>query len=507
MPELRGTTGEAAPMAVQAGAATRVEVRRNAYADSVALMTITSAVASLPDVEDAAVVMATDLNRDVLRSAGLLVPEAARAGPNDLVIVVRAADAQTADAALVRAGALLAERRRAPSGTLEDEPARSILAAARRLQPAANLAFISVPGAYAAGEAWQALAAGLHVFLFSDNVPIEDEVALKHAARNRGLLVMGPDCGTGLVNGVGLGFANLVRRGSIGVVGASGTGMQEITALLHRAGLGISQAIGTGGRDLSEPVGGITTLQALGLLREDPETRAVVLVSKPASRAVADRVLRAAADTGRPVVACLLGASLAPPPSVTLATSLLDAARLAAAAVGGGGTWDWAEELDVSDTLRPSGSKVRGLFCGGTLRDEADLVLDGCERDLTDFGDDRFTRGRAHPMIDPTLRNQALVEAADDPSVGVILFDVILGHGAHPDPGGQLEAPLREAAARARRSGRRVALVAHVLGTELDPQGLTRQEQVLRAAGALVYPANEQAARAAARLVRAGAGA
>lgn len=503
MPDAHGTDGGTRP-AGRAAAATRVEVRRNAYADSVALMTITAAVARLPGVDDAAVVMATDLNRDVLRAAGLLVPGAEAAGPNDLVIVVRASDEVVADAALAQAAALLSERRRTPSGTLEEEPPRSIRGAVRRLLPAANLAFISVPGAYAAGEAWQALANGLHVFLFSDNVPIEDEVALKRAARAAGLLVMGPDCGTGILNGVGLGFANVVRRGSIGVVGASGTGMQEITTLLHRAGLGISQAIGTGGRDLSERVGGITTLQALELLRDDPDTRAIVLISKPGSAAVGERVLRAAAETGRPVVACLLGASPEPPPGVTLASSLFDAARRAAAAIGADGRWDWAEGLEVAGRLRPSGSKVRGLYCGGTLRDEADQILGGCERELTDFGDDRFTRGRAHPMIDPTLRNQALVEAADDPSIGVILFDVILGHGAHPDPAGQLEAPLGGVATRARRSGRQVGLVAHVLGTELDPQGLVRQEQVLREAGALVFPANDAAARAAARLIRAG---
>src|SRR5712692_8693018 len=278
-------------------------VRRNAYADSVTLLQISAELASLAGVRDAALVMASDLNRQLRGDSGLLGGDAPTAGPNDLVIAVRAADDSVAAAALQQADALLTNRRRGgSSGEPSSSPPRS-LRSAHRAGPEANLALVSVPGPYAAGEARQALADGLHVFLFSDNVSIEDEIDLKRTARAKHLLVMGPDCGTAILNGVGLGFANIVRRGRIGVIGASGTGMQEVTSLLHQAGEGISHAIGTGGRDLHASVGGITTLQAIELLGDDPETQTIVLVAKPSAPEVAELVLGKAAQTGKLVVA------------------------------------------------------------------------------------------------------------------------------------------------------------------------------------------------------------
>src|SRR5581483_4672236 len=381
-------------------------------------MQVSATLAALPGVEAAAAVMATDLNRETLASVGLLVAEAAAAGPNDLVIALRAADAAQADAALQQAEALLAARRGGAAGPTAEPPPRSLRAAARRLGGAANLAVISVPGPYAAAEARQALLEGLHVVLFSDNVALEDEVALKRWGRARGLLVMGPDCGTAIVNGVGLGFANVVRPGRIGLVGASGSGMQEVSVLIHRAGAGVSHALGTGGRDLQEQVGGITTLQALALLRDDPATEVIVLISKPPAAAVAQRVLQAAAEAGKPVVACLLGASLEPPPGVRLAETLDEAARLAVGARGGADEED--DALAALPRPRPAQTQARGLYCGGTLAEEAERLLAGADHQVIDFGDDRFTRGRAHPMIDPTLRNRALLEAADDPRVAVV---------------------------------------------------------------------------------------
>jgi FdrA protein len=324
-------------------------------------------------------------------------------------------------------------------------------------------------------------------------VPIEDEVALKRYAREHDLLVMGPDCGTGIMNGVGLGFANAVLRGPVGVIGASGTGMQEITVLLHRYGRGVSQAIGTGGRDLHDEVGGITTLQALELLRDDPATEAIMLVSKPPSPAVAERVLRASAETGKPVVACLLGAALEPPDGVRMATSLYDAVR--------------PDGPSPMETLpepvgRPSSRwQVRGLFCGGTLCDEARLIVGGEGHLFVDFGDDRYTRGRAHPMIDPTLRDQAILEAAAAPEVAVILFDVILGYGAHPDPAGALAPVLERVRERTAADGRSIRFVAHVLGTHGDPQDLDRQEEVLSDAGVELFESSSHAAHAARAIV------
>jgi FdrA protein len=476
-------------------------VRHNAYVDSVTLLQISADMISLAGVRDAALVMATDVNRELLSGSGLLVGDAPTAGPNDLVIAVRAADETAAASALQQADALLAGRRRgSTSGELSSSPAPRSLRSARRADPEANLALVSVPGQFAAGEARQALADGLHVFLFSDNVSIEDEIDLKRSARDKQLLLMGPDCGTAILNGVGLGFANVVRRGRIGVIGASGTGIQEVTSLLHQAGEGISHAIGTGGRDMRAAVGGITTQQALDLLRDDPLTQTIVLVAKPSAPEVAERVLNKAAQTGKPVVACLLGADLQPPPGVQLAHNLYQAARLAASASS---SWTAVTPSDLRRMRSgPEQHQVRGLFCGGTLCEEAAAALESStEHQFIDFGDDEYTRGRAHPMIDPTLRNQAIVAAGADPRVAVLLLDVILGLGAHPDPAGAAVPAIREAQAQARAAGRELAVLAHVVGTDLDPQELARQEATLRSAGVHVFASNYHAAVAASLLV------
>jgi FdrA protein len=476
-------------------------VRRNTYLDSIALLQISSEVLSLPGVTDAALVMATDLNRQVLRESGLLIEEAEAAGPNDLVIAVSAADEATARLALQQAGALLVDRRRgsAPGDGAARASARSVRSA-HRAQPAANLAVISVPGPFAASEARQALGEGLHVFLFSDNVSVEDEIELKHRAREQGLLVMGPDCGTAILNGIGLGFSNAVRRGRIGLIGASGTGLQEVTSLLHQAGEGISHAIGTGGRDLSSAVGGITTLHALELLRDDAATEVIVLISKPPAPEVADNVLRAAANTGKRVVACFLGPIVDSHRGIEVARTLYQVARLAA---GPDATWQSVEASDLPRVrFREGQRQVRGLFCGGTLCEEASAAMASSgEHHFVDFGDDEYTRGRAHPMIDPTLRNNAIVEAGADPRVAVLLLDVILGTSSHADPAGATVPAIRDAVARAEAGGRQLAILAHVVGTDRDAQGLARQEATLRSAGVSVLGSNYHAAVAASLLV------
>ena len=305
---------------------TRGRVRPDTFVDSVALMQVTERVRVLPGVRAAALVMATDLNRRLLDETDLLPAEAKRAGPADLVIAVRAESAAVADAALGQAEGFLAARR-SDQGLDRAEPPRSIVGAARRLG-GANVALVSLPGIHATAAAHEALSAGLHVFLFSDGVPLADEVALKRRAQARGLLVMGPECGTSLVNGVGLGFANRVRRGHVGLVAASGTGLQEVASLIHRLGAGISQGIGTGGRDLHEAVGGVATLQVLSWLAGDPETRVIGLVSKAPSASVAGQVLEAAGAAGKPVVAYLPGWRGTPPGSVQ-SVATLEAAALA----------------------------------------------------------------------------------------------------------------------------------------------------------------------------------
>lgn len=478
-------------------------VRPNAYTDSVALLQVSAAVADLDGVVDAALVMATELNRDILNDSGLLVEDARSAGPNDLVIAVKARDQAAATAAIQQAESLLARQRQGNSGErLQQAPPRSLRSAHRAAQDA-NLAIVSVPGPYAAAEARLALAEGLHVFLFSDNVPIDEEVGLKRSAREQNLLIMGPDCGTSILSGVGLGFANVVRRGRVGLIGASGTGLQEVTSLLHQAGQGVSHAIGTGGRDLSSEVAGITTLQALELLGQDPQTDIIVLVSKPPAVEVAQRVLRAAADTGKPIVACLLGSLMEPPAGVQMARNLYEAARLAA-----GPDAVWAEPAASDELprvqLQDAQRQVRGLFCGGTLADEAEAALaDRTDHDFVDFGDDQYTRGRAHPMIDPTLRNAAIVRAGADPRVAILLLDVILGLGSHADPAGATAPAIREAIAAARAAGRQLTVAGHLVGTDRDPQGLARQQTTLREAGMHLFKSNYHAAVAAGLLVAA----
>jgi FdrA protein len=328
---------------------------------------------------------------------------------------------------------------------------------------------------------------------------------------------MGPECGTSLIGGVGFGFANRVRRGAIGVVGASGTGIQEVTTLIHRLGAGVSHAIGTGGRDLHAAVGGITTLQGLERLGADDGTRVVVLVSKPSSREVADRVLAAASAIGKPVVACLLGYDGAVPAGVRAASTLEEAATVAVALAGGppdGGGFEDAASAAVAAAAsasarggrarplqvgRPS-LTIRGLYSGGTLCDEARRLVGATAHRFVDFGAEEYTRGRPHPIIDPSRRHAAILEAADDPGVGVLLLDLVLGDCAHPDPAGALDPVLAEANMRARRGGRELAVVAHVVGTDQDVQDLARQEETLRKRGVIVCASNRVAALTAREL-------
>jgi len=465
-------------------------VRRNSYFDSIDLMRVAEQARQLAGVTEVAVVMGTPSGRSMLTEAGMWPAEAPEAGPSDLLISVRASTDTVAHRALACVEELLSAARDTEL-TRADVVPRTTASAARR-STSTNVALIAVPGAYAAIDAHQALSAGLHVFLFSDGVSIDDEVALKRRARARGLLVMGPECGTSIINGVGLGFANRVRRGPIGVVGASGTGIQEVTSLIHRLGGGVSHAIGTGGRDLHAAVGGLTTLQAVAALAADTDTALVLIVSKPPSAGAADAVLRAAVETRKPVVACLLGHEGATPAGVRAAATLEEAAT-AAVRLTAGAVRDL--ERPRPPAAGPRGA-VLGAYSGGTLCDEARRIVGGGpSHRFVDFGAEEYTRGRPHPIIDPSQRNGAIVGAGDDPSVSVLLLDLVLGDCAHADPVGGVRPALAEA--RARRRGRDLAVVAHVVGTDLDPQGLERQEEDLRKLGAIVCTSNRIAAETA----------
>jgi succinyl-CoA synthetase alpha subunit len=389
--------------------------------------------------------------------------------------------------------------------------------------PAANLALISVPGDYAAAEAMKALRLGLHVMLFSDNVALADEVALKRYADGKGLLVMGPDCGTAIVDGVPLGFANAVRRGAVGVVGASGTGTQQVTSLVHRRGGGISHAIGTGGHDLGKDVGGITMLRGLALLARDEDTKAIVLISKPPSPAIAREVIAAARKAGKPVVINFIGSTDDPSGGNLHVSRTLDDAASAAVALAKGRKPSRASSspLKLPKLKFKRGQRyIRGLFSGGTFCYEASALLGDVwsnapvdpkraiedpwksrEHTLIDLGDDVFTRGRPHPMIDLRLRNERMLEEAADPQVAVILLDVVLGYGSHADPAAELVPTIEKAQGIGRKKGRNLAVVASVCGTDEDPQGLEREEAALREAGVLLTESNASAARLAGAIV------
>jgi FdrA protein len=496
-------------------------VETNAYFDSVVLMRIAAELNGLAEVISASLMMGTEANKSLLRDAGLLTAEGEAAGANDLIIAVAACDGRLPELLQTARGLLATGSGAAPGATPQAQRPRTI-AQAHAAAPA-NLALISTPGAYAAAEALKALRLGLHVFIFSDNVSVDREVELKREANARGLLVMGPDCGTAVVNGVPLGFANEVRRGDIGLIGASGTGLQQISTLIDRGGAGVSQIIGVGGRDLSEAVGAASMLAALDALAADPATAAIVLVSKPPADAVAAEVLDRAAQVGKPVVVCFLGAGLDPgAATLRVAPTLEDAARCALELRGA--ECDFGAPDPV--TLRPGSERrlLRALYTGGTFAYEAEHVLagvlDGIRHDVDgfvpgqpirlpdehlvlDLGDDGFTVGRPHPMIDPAIRLEFLAAAGASPSTAVILLDVVLGHGSAADPVGPLLPLIDEI--RARPGG--PVVVAFVVGTTRDNQDVRVQERLLRTAGAVLAPSSTAAVRLARDLVAAPAAA
>lgn len=497
-------------------------VKKSAYQDSVTLLLLARQLRAGDGIIEAAALMGTPANKDLLAQSALLSPEAAAAGVNDLVIVIRADSAAAADAALAQAEAFFItkqERLQRAGRTLP-----RTLESARRQLPDANLALISVPGAFAAAEARKALSLGLHVMLFSDNVAVEDEVALKQLAVKKGLLLMGPDCGTAILNGVPLGFANTVPRGRVGFVAASGTGLQQVTCLLAARGEGVSQAIGVGGRDMTEKVGGLMTLQALDALGADPATELVIVLGKPPAPAIRVRVEAGLRALKKPCVIALLGREVKAGQDGALTTvATLEDASQAAMAMLHGTAWiphpfiAPAGEIQrrvqaVRQTLASEQRALRALYAGGTLAHEAALILQPLlgpvaanlmpgstgRHSVLDLGADEFTVGRAHPLLDPTLRVEAIRQAGLEPDVAVLLLDVVLGHGVAPDPAGDLVPAIQAARTEARARGRGLAVVASVIGTAGDPQGLQPQVGRLEAAGVWVLPSNAQAARAAA---------
>ena len=509
-------------------------VRENAYYDSVTLLLISREMKKLDGVEEVLVGMGTDLNLDLVKTLDMFVPELEKVTPNDLFI------AASYDESKIGMGDLLAsfeEQMNSKKEAHQGEYQPPTLRSAVNHLPGANLVLISLPGQYAAGEAEDALRQGLHVLMFSDNVPVEDERRLKQLAVEKDLLMMGPDCGTALINGIPLCFANAVRRGGIGLVGASGTGTQEITVLIHQLGGGLSQVIGTGGRDLKEEVGGLMMIQGIKALLEDPETEVLVLVSKPPAPSVEKKIYDLVKESEKPVVINFIGgdAESIKKAGALPCLSLEDAARKAVALLRHQEPVDF-DSFDLGEAaidkmaaraaagLKPDQKYLRAFFTGGTLADEAikylgehypiysnlpltpDLAigqLEGLEGHIClDLGEDDYTRGRPHPMIDPLTRSDFLASHVDG-RTALVLLDVVLGYGSHEDPAGAVAESVEKARERLAGEGKDLVVIASVTGTDQDPQGLEKSIESLEGAGIIVLPSNAQAVRFADRVMRA----
>jgi FdrA protein len=497
-------------------------IRKNQYYDSVFLMGISKRISDVPGVQQNAVLMGSDANKRLLSDINIQDAQIDAAQPNDLIVVVIAESQQIVDDVLSKLDEYLLGGVQAATTSnphsLEEGLAQ---------KPHANLAVISIPGEYAAREAHKALEAGLHVFLFSDNVSIEDELELKQLASEKNLLVMGPGCGTGLIGGVGLGFADVVRRGSVGVIAGAGSGLQEFTCQIHNAGYGISHAIGTGGRDLSDQIGGLTTFAALEALEADPQTHVIAIVAKPPSPQTLTRLIERFKSCTKPVIGCFLGTRLDAKSYEGVfqyATTIDEAVQLALDAVGenclGKDVSVTAQEPEDIAKERASWNSrqkyLRGVFAGGTfcyqsqqiLRDAGitvhsnapleskhKLMDSDCSREHTivDMGADEYTVGRPHPMIDGTLRKQRILAEAQDPETAVLLLDFILGYNASMEPVAELLDAIRKAKqAVANRCGK-LTVVASVCGTDGDPQILDLQVRLLKEAGFFVFHSNAKA--------------
>ena len=505
-------------------------IEKSTYLDSISLMRVSRKASEADGIMNAMVAMATDTNLLLLKEAGFDPGGAAGATANDLIIALDARDRASLDKALDLIKAEI-EGGPAPAGQAEHKP-RS-LEGAFKTHPETNLVLISVPGRFAAGEAHRALKAGRHVMIFSDNVSVEDEVRLKALGRASGLMVMGPDCGTAVISGVGLGFANALPRGDVGIVSASGTGAQEVSSVLARSGIGVSQLIGTGGRDVSRAVGGVTTMMGLEALAADPGTRVIVIISKVPDDAVGRDILGIAKDSGKPCIIWFAGqATRSGEDNLVFAGTLAETARLAAKAAGSEIEYsaeDAVRELSagVSERVKfglAAGRRyVRGLYGGGTLAQEAVFLLKpalgsinnnmglagtspledpsaSVGHTVVDLGDDAFTRGRAHPMIDQSYKLTRMAKEFEDPETAVILLDVVLGYGCNMNPGGEIARALLNLRSRHGAEGGPVVIAA-LCGTYDDPQDFGRQKQELESAGAVVAETNELASALVAHIM------
>ncbi|WP_042357421.1 acyl-CoA synthetase FdrA [Bacillus rubiinfantis] len=493
-------------------------IKENSYQDSVNLMLLTNKISTMENVNKVQIMMGTPANKDIFKNAGLFTSELEKAAPNDMCIVVDTDSEEYIEAVLAEVEDYL--KNQSIAGNKSEFESVRTWDKALKAMPNANMALISVPGQYAAEEIENALDHGLHAFVFSDNVKIEDERRLKQKAHEKGLLVMGPDCGTGILDGVPIAFMNVVKKGNIGIVGASGTGIQEVTTIIDRLGGGVSHAIGTGGRDLSEKVGAITMLDAIKGLANHSETEVIAILSKPPAKEVRDEVVELLQGLAKPVVAIFLGEEpRAHEGNVYYAHTLEETAIIALDLANGHAikaNYYVSNDEDIPAVeLKTEQTVIKGLYSGGTLGYETSFLLsralgfDGHKHveegfllnanghEVVDLGDDIYTQGKPHPMIDPSTRIKFFESAAADEQTAVILFDVVLGYGTHDDMAGALIPTIEKINQQASATGRNIYFVGTVVGTEQDPQGYKEQKEKLKKAGVIVRDSNNQAVRTA----------
>lgn len=510
---------------------TGVLIKKNSYYDSVFLMQVAKGISNEPGIEQAIALMGTENNKAVLIKMGVKEKEIDSVSSNDVVIFIMGNKSQV-DLVLNNIDQWFTRK------TTSLQTRIHTLDEALTIQPKANLAVISVPGKYAAREAQKALDKGLNVFLFSNNVSIEEEFSLKQYADQQGLLVMGPDCGTSIIAGVGIGFANSIRKGKIGVVGVTGTGLQEFTSLIHQAGLGISHAIGTGSRDLSDEIGGFSAFKALELLEGDLKTELIVLISKPLGLKTLDSLVKRLNRCPKPIVTCILGTpqfrnKLKLKQGIVSTDTIAEAAIKAAAIIEGKSiklpgisVTNFLDRIEKEKRLLATEQKyLRGIFAGGTfcyqaqqliaaggLQIHSNVPLTGMIKltdpttsianSMVDMGEDYFTQSSPHPMIDSRLSKQRIIKEAHDPEIAVILLDFILGFMSSENPAGELAPAIIEAKQIRKNDGGHLIFIASVCGTDLDIQNLKEQVKILEEIGVIVMPSSAHAALLALEVVK-----
>ena len=492
-------------------------IRKNTYQDSINLMLLTNRINQLPGVVRSSIMMGTPANKDLYRAGGLYNEKLDEACANDMMIVAEVEEESCWQCVLDEADRFLSDL--SGGGRQEKETAKTWDQALEQL-PDANLALFSIPGEYAPVELETALRRGLHVFSFTDNISLEDEVRLKKYAHEKGLLLMGPDCGTGILSGMPVAFTNAVKTGTIGIVGASGTGIQEVSSIIDRMGGGVTHAIGTGGRDLSEEVGAITMKDALAALEHHSATKVITVISKPPAPRVRNEVVTMLSNMTKPVVAVFLGEKPeAHSDGIYIAHTLEEAAAASVAYSRGEDPFAAALPAAMESELRlPANGTVKALYSGGTLAAEAAMLITealdlghltkehgymlrsrGFE--VVDLGDDCYTQGRPHPMIDPGVRVEMLRKVLDDPDTAVVLLDCMLGYGCHENMAGVLSEEIQALLMKAELAGRPFAVVCTVCGTAGDPQSYAQAVSVLKESGAIVADTNAQAVLTALKLL------